>query len=91
MARKSDEKSSQLGGISKIVRKEHKRQSCQANILPCKVRYDGRVNASDRYWTPRLDADGVSTAYFRGRKLRGRPLKLPSEYEGKLSSLLTQS
>lgn len=28
------------------------------------------------------DLDGTKTAYFRGRKLRGRPIKLPKNYHG---------
>ncbi|ERF74310.1 hypothetical protein EPUS_01997 [Endocarpon pusillum Z07020] len=34
-----------------------------------------------RYWQLN-DLDGSKTAYFRGRKLRGRQIKLPKKYRG---------
>lgn len=53
------------------------------NILPCAITHNGPVNAESRYWSPTQDADASSsTAYFRGRKLRGRTLKVPDGYQG---------
>lgn len=57
---------------------EHK---CIPNILPCKIHHDGPVDISTRYWNPEVDATG-QTAYFRGRKLRGRKVTVPEGYEG---------
>ncbi|KAF3483031.1 RNA exonuclease 4 [Arthroderma uncinatum] len=57
------------------------------NILPCRIHHDGPVNVSSRHWNPVSDTttDGesnTSTAYFRGRKLRGRSMPLPDGYQG---------
>lgn len=52
------------------------------NILPCSIKHDGPVNAKPRYWTPVKEEDGSSTAYFRGRKLRGRKITVPEGYQG---------
>lgn len=40
------------------------------------------MNAAQRYWKPEKDGHGHSTAYFRGRKLRGRTIKIPDGYHG---------
>ncbi|KAL1965015.1 hypothetical protein VTN77DRAFT_6215 [Rasamsonia byssochlamydoides] len=56
---------------------------CTPNILPCRVHHDGPVEVSKRYWNPVKDDNGnAQTAYFRGRKLRGRRVALPEGYEG---------
>lgn len=52
------------------------------NILPCSIKHNGPVNAESRYWSPSKEDDGTSTAYFRGRKLRGRNIKVPEGYQG---------
>jgi len=52
------------------------------NILPCSIKHSGPIRISKRYWSPSRDSDGTSTSYFRGRKLRGRTLKLPEGYAG---------
>ncbi|KAK2803394.1 hypothetical protein FQN49_008876 [Arthroderma sp. PD_2] len=57
------------------------------NVLPCRIHHDGPVEVSSRHWNPTPDAatDGEpssSTAYFRGRKLRGRSVPLPDGYQG---------
>ncbi|PWY92895.1 ribonuclease H2 subunit C [Aspergillus heteromorphus CBS 117.55] len=54
------------------------------NILPCRIRHDGPVETLDRYWTPESDENdkNLQTAYFRGRKLRGRRVAIPEGYEG---------
>ncbi|CRG90590.1 scavenger mRNA-decapping enzyme DcpS [Talaromyces islandicus] len=57
--------------------------SCTPNVLPCKVHHDGPVELSQRYWKPVTDEkDDNRTAYFRGRKLRGRRVQLPDGYQG---------
>ncbi|KAL4754465.1 hypothetical protein BDW72DRAFT_166226 [Aspergillus terricola var. indicus] len=58
--------------------------NCTPNILPCRIHYDGLVESVNRYWTPITDEDdkGLQTAYFRGRRLRGRRVQLPEGYEG---------
>ncbi len=40
------------------------------------------MNASSRYWSPTLSKDGQPEAYFRGRKLKGREVKVPKAYNG---------
>ncbi|PNS18661.1 hypothetical protein CAC42_5200 [Sphaceloma murrayae] len=57
-------------------------QKLQPNLLPCKVAYNGPVNAETRYWNPKVEEDGTSTAYFRGRKLQGKEVTLPGGYSG---------
>ncbi|KAI4257618.1 MAG: hypothetical protein LQ352_001604 [Teloschistes flavicans] len=52
------------------------------NLLPCQIHHDGPVNASSRYWDPQENKDGESESYFRGRKLKGRAVKLPEGYRG---------
>lgn len=60
------------------------------NILPCAIKHNGPVQASERYWNPEVDENGKQTAYFRGRKLQGRTVKLPAGYQGEsLLSILT--
>jgi ribonuclease H2 subunit C len=75
---------------------------CMPNILPCRINHDGPVNASKRYWAPiqskgRLQIingrmfltiiqDGKTTAYFRGRKLHGKNVKVPEGYRGVVAS-----
>ncbi|RDW74682.1 ribonuclease H2 subunit C [Aspergillus mulundensis] len=57
---------------------------CIPNILPCRIHHDGAVESLNRYWTPKADPEdnNLQTAYFRGRKLRGRRVHLPEGYEG---------
>ena len=52
------------------------------NVLPCSIKHNGPIPTSPRYWAPKTEEDGTSTAYFRGRKLRGRTVKVPEGYEG---------
>ncbi|EMC92005.1 hypothetical protein BAUCODRAFT_313103 [Baudoinia panamericana UAMH 10762] len=54
------------------------------NLLPCTIHHNGPLKVSKRYWSPKINADGTSTAYLRGRKLKGRTLKLPTGYQGVL-------
>ncbi|KAL3467416.1 ribonuclease H2 non-catalytic subunit-domain-containing protein [Aspergillus heterothallicus] len=54
------------------------------NILPCRIHHEGPVGALNRYWNPVTDEkdQNLQTAYFRGRKLRGRRVQIPEGYEG---------
>ncbi|MCJ1287725.1 hypothetical protein MMC26_007077 [Xylographa opegraphella] len=52
------------------------------NILPCRINHSGPVNASKRYWNVEDDEKGRKMAYFRGRKLLGREVKLSDSYRG---------
>ncbi|KAJ4526192.1 hypothetical protein HRR83_001381 [Exophiala dermatitidis] len=56
--------------------------SCTVNVLPCRIHHDGPTKVTKRYWCPQIEKDGTRTAYFRGRKLRGRVLQLPAGYQG---------
>ncbi|KAL4957997.1 ribonuclease H2 non-catalytic subunit-domain-containing protein [Aspergillus filifer] len=62
--------------------------NCTPNILPCRIHHDGPVNSIDRYWKPVADEKdkNLRTAYFRGRKLRGRRVQIPEGYEGVLAT-----
>lgn len=53
------------------------------NILPCKISFNGPVDASERYWAIKNDESGQKTTYFRGRKFVGKELDLPEGYSGK--------
>ncbi|KAN0096169.1 ribonuclease H1 small subunit [Hyaloscypha variabilis] len=55
---------------------------CTPNILPCRINHNGPVDASKRYWNPSKTTDGKTVAYFRGRKLHGKQLKVPKGYRG---------
>jgi len=57
------------------------------NCLPCAINHNGPVPAPERYWKPSVDSDSADgdkhpTSYFRGRKLRGRVVKVPEGYQG---------
>ena len=55
------------------------------NLLPCTIKHSGPIKISKRYWSPSSSTthnDSTSTAYFRGRKLRGRTVKVPEGYQG---------
>ncbi|KAL4998160.1 ribonuclease H2 non-catalytic subunit-domain-containing protein [Aspergillus recurvatus] len=56
--------------------------NCTPNILPCRIHHDGPVESLNRYWTPTTDEKDVQTAYFRGRRLRGRRVQIPEGYKG---------
>lgn len=53
-----------------------------ANLLPCRINHDGSVEPVDSFWNPRTGEDGTRTAFFRGRKLQGKTVKLPEGYRG---------
>lgn len=53
------------------------------NLLPCKIHHSGPIKVSKRYWSPTTNpADQPQTSYLRGRKLRGREVKVPQGYRG---------
>ncbi|KAJ9162185.1 hypothetical protein NKR19_g1555 [Coniochaeta hoffmannii] len=58
------------------------RPKTTAHLLPCRVHYDGPVEPAQSYWSPIRKEDGTRIAYFRGRKLHGRAIKLPEGYQG---------
>jgi len=76
--------------------------TCTPNVLPCRINHNGPVDASKRYWNSSMRGmllvllveqhtdmdriDGKTTAYFRGRKLHGRELKVPKGYKGVVMS-----
>ncbi|KAL0862404.1 hypothetical protein Bca101_041522 [Brassica carinata] len=60
--------------------------SGQVHQVPCCIRFDGPAQVSN-YFKPKsseVEVDGVRTeeAYFRGRKLLGATISLPSGYSG---------
>ncbi|CAA7029453.1 unnamed protein product [Microthlaspi erraticum] len=60
--------------------------SSQVHQLPCCIRFDGPSQVS-HYFKPtssEVEIDGVRTeeAHFRGRKLQGATISLPSGYSG---------
>ncbi|KAE9371222.1 ribonuclease H1 small subunit [Stipitochalara longipes BDJ] len=61
--------------------KSHK-SKCTPNVLPCRVNHNGPVDTSKRYWNPTRMPDSKTVAYFRGRKLHGKQLKVPKGYRG---------
>ncbi|MCJ1231558.1 hypothetical protein MMC12_008235 [Toensbergia leucococca] len=65
-----------------IQSKSGPKDVCTPNILPCRIHHDGPVAASSRHWAPEISEDGKNTAYFRGRKLLGREVKIPKGYKG---------
>ncbi|KAG4424679.1 hypothetical protein IFR04_002212 [Cadophora malorum] len=58
------------------------RGRCTPNVLPCRINHNGAVNTSKRYWNPTVQPDRKTIAYFRGRKLHGKVLKVPAKYRG---------
>ncbi|KAF2753046.1 ribonuclease H1 small subunit [Pseudovirgaria hyperparasitica] len=59
-----------------------KPEKCSANVLPCQIKYDGPIEAKQRYWKPVETHDGSKSAYFRGRELRGTDVALPEGFRG---------
>ncbi|KAF2813033.1 ribonuclease H1 small subunit [Mytilinidion resinicola] len=59
-----------------------KSPECTPNLLPARLNHNGPVNATERYWSPETTESGETTAFFRGRKLKGRSVKIPEGYKG---------
>ncbi|KAF7512966.1 hypothetical protein GJ744_011232 [Endocarpon pusillum] len=57
-------------------------EKLQVNVLPCRIHRNGPSKVTKRCWCPTTEEDGSKTVYFRGRKLRGRQIKLPKRYRG---------
>ncbi|KAH1489591.1 hypothetical protein LV164_001993 [Aspergillus fumigatus] len=59
-------------------------ENCIPNILPCRIHHDGFVESLEHYWNPVSDEkdERLQTAYFRGRRLRGRRVAIPEGYQG---------
>lgn len=64
------------------ISKQEKTDACAVNILPCRINHDGPTKVAKRYWTTATDTDSTKTAHFRGRRLRGRTIKISSRYQG---------
>ncbi|KAK4459240.1 ribonuclease H2, subunit C [Cladorrhinum samala] len=67
-----------------------------ANLLPCRINHSGPIGPVPcSFWNPETSEDNKnnvnknkkSTAYFRGRKLNGRSVQLPSGYKGVVASI----
>jgi ribonuclease H2 subunit C len=81
-----------------IEKSKNHKGKCMPNVLPCRINHNGPVDASKRYWNPTkvpgnkhaempisctdVHADGKTVAYFRGRKLHGKQMKVPKGYRG---------
>ncbi|KAL7276314.1 hypothetical protein RUND412_000728 [Rhizina undulata] len=52
------------------------------NILPCRVKHTGSANATEKHWKITSAKDDTKTTYFRGRKLQGKSIALPTGYSG---------
>ncbi|KAL2121605.1 hypothetical protein VTJ04DRAFT_5632 [Mycothermus thermophilus] len=54
------------------------------HLLPCRVHHNGPVEPVQSFWDPKPSPEdaAASTAYFRGRKLCGKTVKLPDGYRG---------
>ncbi|KAK5658220.1 hypothetical protein OQA88_2195 [Cercophora sp. LCS_1] len=57
-------------------------QKATPNLLPCKIHHNGSIEPVESFWEPTQAEDGSRAAYFRGRKLQGKALKLPEGYRG---------
>ncbi|KAF7547202.1 hypothetical protein G7Z17_g7883 [Cylindrodendrum hubeiense] len=53
-----------------------------ANILPCRIHHNGPIDPISAYWKPTTADDGTKFAYFRGRKLQGKVIRLPDQCRG---------
>ncbi|ROW05182.1 hypothetical protein VSDG_00277 [Cytospora chrysosperma] len=68
--------------ILSVEQKQGSSQKVTPNLLPCRIHHDGLIGSADAYWTPSQEPDGKRIAYFRGRKLHGKALKVPEGYRG---------
>jgi ribonuclease H2 subunit C len=64
------------------IEQQKSRRTLTPNILPCTIHHNGPLKISKRCWSPQSASDGTKASYFRGRKLRGRTVKLPAGYGG---------
>ncbi|KAH6889122.1 ribonuclease H2 non-catalytic subunit-domain-containing protein [Thelonectria olida] len=61
---------------------DEKAPKAVANILPCRIHHNGPITPVADYWNPTSADDGSKIAYFRGRKLQGKSIKLPEQCRG---------
>lgn len=65
-----------------------KSRKSTANILPCRIHKTSPVSATERYWSVQEQGGGANVnnmnkvAYFRGRKLLGKEIKIEDDYRG---------
>ncbi|KAF5661828.1 ribonuclease H2 subunit C [Fusarium heterosporum] len=64
------------------LKPDENKSKAVANILPCRIHHDGPIDSASTYWTPTVADDGTKLAYFRGRKLQGKVVKLPEQCRG---------
>jgi len=64
------------------LRTPNSRSSVDCNLLPCQIKHTGAADASQKHWEVTTEENGSKTAYFRGRKLVGKDVKLPEGYSG---------
>ncbi|KAL2683035.1 hypothetical protein Neosp_007498 [[Neocosmospora] mangrovei] len=64
------------------IKSDDNKSKAVANLLPCRIHHDGPVPDVSNYWTPTTAEDGTKLAYFRGRKLHGKTVKLPERCRG---------
>lgn len=64
------------------ISKKEKADTCTVNIIPCRIDHNGPTKVIKRHWITTTEADGTRTAHFRGRRLRGRVIQLPSSHHG---------
>ncbi|RDA85153.1 hypothetical protein CP532_1576, partial [Ophiocordyceps camponoti-leonardi (nom. inval.)] len=55
------------------------KQKAVPNLLPCRIHHTGPVDPIAGYWSP---SESKQVAYFRGRRLHGRPVAVPDDYQG---------
>ena len=78
------------------ITKESKKSTRRVtpNILPCRINHSGPISITSTHWNPTTTTSTSTTststkqptptAYFRGRKLLGRRLRVPEHYTGYL-------
>ena len=71
--------------------KKNSTRKLTPNILPCHIHHSGPIAITSTHWRPTAaittsaqSKKPVSTAYFRGRKLLGRRMRVPEHYTGYL-------
>ncbi|RTE70900.1 hypothetical protein BHE90_014704 [Fusarium euwallaceae] len=64
------------------IKSDENKAKAVANLLPCRIHHDGPIPSASTYWTPTTAEDGTKLAYFRGRKLHGKSVKLPEQCRG---------
>ncbi|EHA47333.1 hypothetical protein MGG_17682 [Pyricularia oryzae 70-15] len=68
--------------IIEITSQKESKSSAAVHLLPCTIHHDGPVDQVQSYWKPTESQDGKKTAFFRGRKLHGKAIRVPEGYKG---------